>query len=55
MIAREEFVSRLAVAIYNGRRKTPWPIATAEALMRAVQVADALPALFREDEICLLE
>lgn len=47
-IDRADFICRIAQAIYDGRGKTTKPITPQDAMVRAHQVADALPALFIE-------
>ncbi len=47
--ARSEFIAKIAAAIYRGRLRTH-PITHDEAVIRAKQVADALPQLFENTD-----
>ena len=43
---RENFVRRIALAIFRGRARAGRPVPETEARERAEQIADALPGLF---------
>jgi hypothetical protein len=45
-----EFITRIAKALMAGRAKVNLPITPAEALVRARQVADALPQLTEKED-----
>lgn len=48
MINKTSFESLIAASILRGRYKMGLPISSAEAFMRAKQVAAALPQLFED-------
>lgn len=52
MTTRDDFIKRIAEAMIRGHAKQRHQLSAADALIRARQVADALPQLFEPDRPC---